>query len=112
VLKLEESMEHPHMRGRKTVRRVRDAALGEFDVPGMPVKFSDWPDRIAVKASRVGENNDAVLREMLALPEDEIGALYAEGVLLRAAAAQPDANNHAADGAAAAAVGGLEPNRA
>ena len=45
VLKLEEAMAHPHLRGRKTVRRVRDEALGEFEVPGMPVKFSDWPDR-------------------------------------------------------------------
>ena len=34
VLKLEEAMEHPHLRGRKTVRRVHDVALGEFDVPG------------------------------------------------------------------------------
>jgi crotonobetainyl-CoA:carnitine CoA-transferase CaiB-like acyl-CoA transferase len=83
VLKLEEAMAHPHLRGRKTIRRVRDNALGEFDVPGMPVKFSDWPDRTDVKAARVGENNEAVLREMLALPDDQMAALYAEGVLLR-----------------------------
>ena len=49
----------------------------------MPVKFSDWPDRLDVKASRVGENNDAVLREMLSLPDHELAALYAEGVLMR-----------------------------
>ncbi|HLK87403.1 MAG TPA: CoA transferase [Candidatus Binataceae bacterium] len=104
VLKLEESMEHPHMRGRKTVRRVRDKALGEFDVPGMPVKFSDWPDRTEVKASRVGEDNEAVLREILALPDNQIAALHAEGVLLRA--------NTADDHPAATESRGREANRA
>ena len=79
VLKLEEAMAHPHLRERQTVRRMRDRALGEFDVPGMPVKFSGWPDRTDVKASRVGENNDAVLREMLALAEDDLAALYDGG---------------------------------
>jgi crotonobetainyl-CoA:carnitine CoA-transferase CaiB-like acyl-CoA transferase len=83
VLKLEESMQHPHLRERKTIRRVRDETLGEFDVPGMPVKFSEWPDRTALRASRVGEDNDAVLRDVLSLPENELAALHAEGVLLR-----------------------------
>ncbi len=87
VLKLEEAMEHPHLRERKSIRRVHDKALGEFDVPGMPVKFSDWPDRVNVKAARLGESNEEVLREMLALPDNQIAALYAEGVLLRGAAA-------------------------
>ncbi len=83
VLKLEEAMAHPHMRGRKTVRRVKDRAIGEFDIPGMPVKFSEWPDRTDVKASRVGEDNEAVLRDVLGLSDDRIAALYSEGVLIR-----------------------------
>jgi CoA:oxalate CoA-transferase len=83
VLKLEEAMEHPHLHSRKTIRRVSDPELGEFDVPGMPVKFSDWPDRLALKAARLGESNEDVLREVLGLSNDEIAALNAEGVLLR-----------------------------
>lgn len=83
VYKLEESMAQPHLRERKTVRRVKHDAIGEFDIPGMPVKFSAWPDRTDVKASRVGEDNDAVLREVLGMPASEISALYDEGVLLR-----------------------------
>jgi CoA:oxalate CoA-transferase len=90
VLKLEEAMAHPHMRGRKTVRRVKDPALGEFDIPGMPVKFSAWPDRTDVKASRVGEDNEAVLREVLGLSDDRIAALYGEGVLIRAPEPTPE----------------------
>jgi len=88
LYKLEESMAHPHMRQRKTVRRVKHDTIGEFDIPGMPVKFSAWPDRTDVKASRIGEDNDAVLREVLGMSPAEISALYDQGVLLRPAAAE------------------------
>jgi CoA:oxalate CoA-transferase len=84
VLTVEEAMAHPHLRERKTIRRVRDHELGEFDIPGLPVKFSDWPVPTNLKASRVGEDNEAVLREMLGLDDTEIAALYSEGVLLKA----------------------------
>lgn len=86
VLTLQESMAHPHLRERQTVRRVSDPSFGEFDIPGFPVKFSDWPDRTEVKASRLGQDNDAVLREMLGLSEAEIGELYSAGILLKAPA--------------------------
>ncbi len=84
VLKLEESMAEPHLRQRKTVRRIRHEALGEFDVPGMPVKFSGWPDRIDVKASRVGADNAAILSELLGMSEAEIEQLQRDQVLLTA----------------------------
>ncbi|HXW85504.1 MAG TPA: CoA transferase [Candidatus Binataceae bacterium] len=84
VLKVEESMKQPHLRERKTVRRMRHESLGEFDIPGMPVKFSAWPDRIDVKVSRVGADNDAILRDLLGLGDAEIAALWREQVLLAA----------------------------
>ncbi|HZP46417.1 MAG TPA: CoA transferase [Candidatus Binataceae bacterium] len=83
VLSLEEAMNHPHLRERRTVRRVSDPAFGDFDIPGFPVKFSEWPDRTELKASRLGEDNEAVLREMLEMTDDEISALYADKVLLK-----------------------------
>jgi CoA:oxalate CoA-transferase len=89
VYKVEETMAHPHMRARKTVRRVKDAAMGEFDIPGMPVKFSSWPDRVDVKASRVGADNDAVLTEVLGLTAAQIAELYRENVLIAAPAVAP-----------------------
>src|SRR5262245_11261633 len=45
VLTLHEAIVHPHLRQRGTVRRVKDPLIGEFDIPGMPVKFSQWPER-------------------------------------------------------------------
>ncbi len=89
VYKVAETMAHPHMRARKTVRRVKDAAMGEFDIPGMPVKFSTWPDRTDVKASRVGADNDAILSEVLGLTAAEIADLYREKVLIAAPAVEP-----------------------
>ncbi len=83
VLSLNEAMEHPHLRARKTVRRVRDRFLGEVDIPGVPVKFSAWPDKLEVRAALLGEDNERVLREVLAMPDERIRALYAEGVLVR-----------------------------
>ncbi|MFI4986429.1 MAG: CaiB/BaiF CoA transferase family protein [Alphaproteobacteria bacterium] len=83
VLTIDEAMAHPHLRARGTVRRVEDPELGAFDIPGMPVKFSRWPERGGLKADRLGEHNEAVLRELLGLSDDEIAGLYAEKVLVR-----------------------------
>ena len=39
VLALEEAVNHPHLRERKTVRKVSDPRLGEFNLPAMPVNL-------------------------------------------------------------------------
>jgi crotonobetainyl-CoA:carnitine CoA-transferase CaiB-like acyl-CoA transferase len=76
-------MEHPHLRARNTVRRVKDRFLGELDIPGVPVKFSAWPDKLDLRAALLGEDNERVLHEVLGMPDDRIKALYSEGVLVR-----------------------------
>ncbi|HZO82199.1 MAG TPA: CoA transferase [Candidatus Binataceae bacterium] len=83
VLTLNEAMEHPHLRARKTVRRVRDRFLGDVDIPGLPVKFSAWPDKLDVRAALLGEDNERVLRELLGMDDSRIRELYAQGVLVR-----------------------------
>jgi CoA:oxalate CoA-transferase len=83
VLSLNEAMEHPHLRARNTVRRVKDRLLGELDIPGLPVKFSSWPDKLDVRAALLGEDNERVLHEVLEMPDERIAALYSEGVLVR-----------------------------
>jgi CoA:oxalate CoA-transferase len=83
VLSLHEAMAHPHLRARGTVRRVRDEAIGAFDIPGLPVKFSRWAEGSEIAADRLGEHNEAVLRELLALTDQEIAGLYADKVLVR-----------------------------
>jgi CoA:oxalate CoA-transferase len=83
VLSLNEAMEHPHLRARNTVRRVKDRFLGELDIPGLPVKFSAWPDKLDIRAALLGEDNERVLHDLLGMPEEKIRALYADGVLVR-----------------------------
>ncbi len=86
VLSIQEAVAHPHMRQRKTVRRVKDPRFGDFDLPALPVKFSDYPDRTDLRAALVGEDNEAVMREMLGMSDAQIADLYAEHVLLKAPA--------------------------
>jgi CoA:oxalate CoA-transferase len=83
VLTLHEAVAHPHLRQRGTVRRVRDESIGEFDIPGLPVKFSRWGDRSEIAADRLGEHNEKVLRELLSLTDKEIAGLYADKVVVR-----------------------------
>jgi CoA:oxalate CoA-transferase len=83
VLSLRDAMEHPHLRERGTMRRVKDRAIGEFDIPGLPVKFSRWPERTSVEADLLGEHNEPVLRELLGLSDAEIALLYAEKIIVR-----------------------------
>jgi CoA:oxalate CoA-transferase len=71
------------LRQRGTVRRVSDETIGAFDIPGLPVKFSRWAERSDIAADRLGEHNDEVLREFLALTDQEIAGLYADKVILR-----------------------------
>ncbi|MGH7880664.1 MAG: CaiB/BaiF CoA transferase family protein, partial [Candidatus Binataceae bacterium] len=44
VLTVEEAMNHPHMRERGTVRRIHDRFVGDYDVPGFPLRFSEFPE--------------------------------------------------------------------
>jgi len=83
VLTLHEAIAHPHLRERGTVRRVEDAQIGAFDIPGLPVKFSGWRNDTSPRAPLLGEHNDEVLQDLLALSDTEIAALYAEKVLVR-----------------------------
>jgi CoA:oxalate CoA-transferase len=83
VLTLHEAMAHPHLRQRGTVRRVRDATIGEFDIPGLPAKFSRWAGQSEIATDRLGEHNEEVLRELLFLTDKEIAGLYADKVIVR-----------------------------
>ena len=83
VLSLHEAMDHPHLRERGTVRRVKDESIGEFDIPGMPAKFSRWLYRENIVSDRLGEHNEEVLRDMLSLTDEEIARLYADKIVVR-----------------------------
>jgi CoA:oxalate CoA-transferase len=83
VLTVNEAVHHPHLNERRTVRWIEDPLLGKVSIPGVPVKFSSWPDRTDLRTARLGEDNERILHELLAMPEDEIKQLYAKGILVR-----------------------------
>jgi len=81
ILTVNEAMAEPHLRKRGTVRRVQDRMIGAFDIPGLPVRFSAWAPAEDLRADLLGEGNETVLRDVLAMSEAKIAALYREGVL-------------------------------
>jgi CoA:oxalate CoA-transferase len=83
VLSVNEAVNHPHVNERKTVRWVDDPQLGRVAITSVPVKFSAWPDRDRVHASRLGEDNERVLKELAGVSSEEIRKLYEQGVLVR-----------------------------
>ncbi len=82
VLDIGQTIEHPHHRARGTVRTIRDDEFGEFEVPGFPFRFSDFPDQLDLRAAHRGDHNSEVLRQYLNLSEAEIKALEDQGILV------------------------------
>jgi CoA:oxalate CoA-transferase len=83
ALTLNEAIDHPHLRDRGTVRKVRDEVLGEFDIPGFPLKFSRWEVSKELTADSLGEHNVEILKKHLNLSDEEIQKLYDEKVLMK-----------------------------
>ena len=83
VFSLHEAMAHPHLRERGTVRRVSDAAIGAFDIPGPAARFSRWEDAPRPAAAALGEHNEEILRDILGLADAEIDRLYQDKTVVQ-----------------------------
>jgi crotonobetainyl-CoA:carnitine CoA-transferase CaiB-like acyl-CoA transferase len=84
VLSIEQAVNHPHLKYRRTVRRITDRAFGELDIPGMPLKFSEFPDELPLQAPFLGEHNEEILGTYLSYTPEQVRTLESEGVLKRA----------------------------
>lgn len=83
VLSVAETLDHPHLRARGTVRTIRDAVYGgEIDVPGFPLKFSDFPEELPLTAPTLGQHNRDILTTYLKKTPEDVDRLCAEGVLV------------------------------
>jgi crotonobetainyl-CoA:carnitine CoA-transferase CaiB-like acyl-CoA transferase len=81
VLSIREAMEHPHLVARGTVRTINDPILGEFKIPGFPLRFSGFPEEIEFDAPMLGQHNAAVLEKYLGLSADRVAELQTAGIL-------------------------------
>ena len=83
VLNVEQAISHPHLRDNEVVRTVSDRFLGEFDVPGFPLRFSECPRHPELVAPILGEHNRTVLTDYLGYSAERIEALERDHVLHR-----------------------------
>jgi crotonobetainyl-CoA:carnitine CoA-transferase CaiB-like acyl-CoA transferase len=81
ILSIREAMEHPHLIERGTVRTINDPILGEFKIPGFPLRFSEFPEELEFDAPMLGEHNAAVLERYLGLSATRVAELESAGVL-------------------------------
>lgn len=81
VLTVKEAMEHPHMIERGTVRTIEDPILGEFQIPGNPLRYSAFPDPLPLEAPFLGGHNTEILTEILTYSDDEVATLEKDGIL-------------------------------
>lgn len=83
ILSVEEAMGNEHLRERGTVRTISDPVLGEFSVPGFPIKFSETPATEDLPAPFLGQHNGEVLMKRLGYTAEQIKSLEAQGILHR-----------------------------
>jgi CoA:oxalate CoA-transferase len=74
-------MAHPHLRDRRTVRTIHDRIIGEFQVPGFPLRFSEFPGELDLEAPFLGEHNRRILTEYLRYSDSQIDQLERNGAL-------------------------------
>ena len=84
ILSVREAMEHPHLIARGTVRTVNDPILGEFKIPGFPLRFSGYPEELEFDAPMLGEHNASILEQYLGYTPARVIELEKSGVLHRA----------------------------
>jgi len=84
ILSVEQAINHPHLQERGTVRTVTDRAFGEFQIPGMRLRFSEFPDNLPLlEAPFLGEHNEEILTAYLDYTSEQVQALEHDGVLKR-----------------------------
>jgi crotonobetainyl-CoA:carnitine CoA-transferase CaiB-like acyl-CoA transferase len=81
ILSVREAMEHPHLVARESVRSINDPILGEFKIPGFPLRFSEFPKELEFDAPTLGQHNTAVLEKYLGYSAARVEELEAIGVL-------------------------------
>lgn len=82
VLSIAETVNHPHHRARGTVRTVHDRLHGDFEMPGMPLKFSRFPKDLPLEAATLGQHNEEVLTTYLGRSAADVQRLREAGVVV------------------------------
>jgi len=80
VLAPDQAIGHPYFEARGMVRLVDDPLMGQFHIPGNPLRLSAQPEELELVAPLLGQHNAAVLGE-LGYTETQITELETAGVV-------------------------------
>jgi CoA:oxalate CoA-transferase len=81
VNNLDAAFAEPPVSEREMIVEYDHPEAGRVRLPGNPIKFDGIARTISNPAPRLGEHTDAVLRELLALPDERIAELRRQGVI-------------------------------
>ena len=82
ILTVEQAVKHPHLVERETIRTVHDPVFGSYQVPGMPLRFSEGPRHPDLRAAYMGEHNVDVFTQYAGVSEAEVRKLEQQGALV------------------------------
>ena len=82
ILSIEQAVRHPHLIERETIRSVSDPVFGTYQIPGMPLRFSEGPRHPDLRAAYLGEHNVEVFTNYAGVSEADVRALEREGALV------------------------------
>ena len=82
ILTVEQAVKHPHLVERETIRTVHDPVFGSYQVPGMPLRFSEGPRHPDLRAAYMGEHNVDVFTQYAGVSAEEVRKLEQEGALV------------------------------
>ena len=81
ILSVPEALQHPHLRQRGTVRTVHDRFLGDMEVPGFALRFSEFPQTLELQAPTLGEHNREILTQWLGYTPEQVQELERKQIL-------------------------------
>ena len=78
---LEDVINDPHMHGRGMLHHVDHPQFGRLVLPSSPLKLDASPQPPREESARLGDHNREIYADWLGLPDAEIDALKAAGVI-------------------------------
>jgi crotonobetainyl-CoA:carnitine CoA-transferase CaiB-like acyl-CoA transferase len=81
VLNPAEAINHEFFIERGAIRQVTDPLAGTIDIPGFPIRFSDAPPEPDLPVPALGQDNRAILTDVLGYSAEEIANLEEHGII-------------------------------
>ncbi|MGA8848281.1 MAG: CoA transferase [Dehalococcoidia bacterium] len=81
-----EIVDDPHIRAREMIVKMKQPFVGEVETYGSPFKMSATSAGVRGYAPLLGEHNRQILSSMLGYSDEQVNALYEDGVLYKESA--------------------------